>query len=309
MRTVLLISGVLIAGVALWLWGFGGAGIVADWAADAQERVQRAMAGGLRALRAGQPGALSALLTLCFSYGFFHAAGPGHGKMLISVYGVGRRVPLLRMMGLSVSSSLAQAATAIFLVYGGLWLFGWGRDDVENVSERIFLPLSYGAVALVGLWLIWRGARKLWILRRIATARSQQQSRDHTAQTNQDGICEVCGHAHGPTVEQVEQVHSVRDGLILIGAIAMRPCSGALFLLILTWRFGLYYQGALGAFAMGLGTAAVTLTVAIGSVTLRESLLQNLSGGTKAQHAMGLIEAAVGGIVLILSCQILLQYL
>lgn len=324
MRFILLIAGAAVAGLALWLWGFGGSAMVASWAASAQQDVQRAMATGLRALRAGEPGALLGLLTLCFSYGFFHAVGPGHGKLLIGGYGVGRRVSLWRLTGLSTTSSLAQSLTAVVLVYGGLWAFGWGRSDVEGLSENFFLPLSYAAVALIGAWLLWRGVRKLWQLHATTTAAEHSHSHDHHNHGghhdhghdhthhhhhHDDGVCASCGHAHGPTLEQVEQVHTIRDGILLVGAIAMRPCSGALFLLILTWRFGLYYQGVLGAFAMGLGTASVTVAVAIGSVTLRESILRNLSGGVAAQRMMGIVEALAGAVVLALSLQILSKFL
>lgn len=303
MRTLLLSVGVLVLGVALWLLAFGGMDDVSRWAAAGQRDVQNAMAGTLRRLRGGDPGALTALLGLCFAYGFFHAAGPGHGKLVIGGYGLGNRVPVLRLSVLALASSLAQAAAAVALVYAGVFLLGWTRERLVDVSEAVFAPLSYGAIGLIGLWLVIRGARR-FLVNRATAVPAQDHGHDHTHDHGAD--C-GCGHAHGPTVEEAEQVRSLRDALVLIGAVAMRPCTGALFLLILTWRMGIDLAGIAGAFVMGLGTASVTVAVAIASVTLREGALDRLSGGTGALRMMSVIEMLAGGLVAVVATQLVLS--
>ncbi|WP_335946236.1 hypothetical protein [Salipiger bermudensis] len=308
MRTVLLIAAALVAALAVWLWGFGGAAWVEASAAQGQREAQVAMAGGLRALRAGEPGALMALLGLCFAYGFFHAAGPGHGKLLIGGYGVGRRVPVLRLSTLALLSSLAQAASAVGLVYAGIWALGWGREQLTDAAEDWFAPASYGAIGLIGLWLVLRGGRKL-LARPEAGHAHEHAHHGHHHHHAPGEVCPSCGHAHGPSLEQVEQVHSLRDALVLIGAIALRPCTGALFLLILTWRMGIVSAGILGTFAMGLGTATVTVAVALASVTLREGALSRLAAGPAALRVMGAIEAAAGAMIAILAAQVVLHAL
>lgn len=296
MRRGLILGGfALTIACAVWLWVFGGAQDVARWAQNGQREAQDAMALALRALRAGEPGALLSLWGICFAYGFFHAAGPGHGKLVIGGYGVGRRVPLGRLSFLAVASSLAQAAMAVIVVYAGVTILGFGREDVQGLADGVMSQISYALIAGVGLWLAWRGARGL---------RTRAVPHDHH---HEGGHCETCGHAHGPTVEQAEAVRSWRDAAMVIGAVAVRPCTGALFLLILTWRMGFDWAGIVGAFAMGLGTASVTLLVAVGSVSLRESALMRVAESASLGRMAAMLELLAGGVIVLLAGQLLMR--
>ena len=287
----------LVVALAVWLWPMGGMIAVERWAAAGQREVQNAMAGSLRQLKAGDPAALGVLLGLCFAYGFFHAAGPGHGKVLIGGYGLGRRVPVLRLTGLAVASSLAQAATAVMLVYAGVFVLNWGRERMVATAEAILAPASYGMIALVGLWLLLRG------LKRVVHSRA-----NHGHSHGDDGAC-GCGHKHGPSVEEATQIQSLREALILIATVAIRPCTGALFLLILTWRMGLDWIGIAGAFAMGLGTASVTVAVAVGSVLLRETTLARTQQPGLLRWALPALEIVAGAVVALLSVNLMLSTL
>ncbi|KIC12962.1 membrane protein [Leisingera sp. ANG-M1] len=309
MKIFLTIAALGVAALAVWLWGFGGAGAVSAWAAEGQREAQNAMARGLRALRAGEPGALMALLTLCFAYGFFHAAGPGHGKLVIGGYGMGKPVPLTRLAGLALASSLAQAATAVVLVAGGLLLLDWGREQLTSAAEDVLAPVSYGLIALVGVWLLVRGVRRLLASRAgPAEAHAGHHHHHHHGHDPEDGVCASCGHRHGPTMEEAASVHSLRDALAIVGAVALRPCTGAVFLLLLTWRMGVLWAGIAGAFAMGLGTATVTVAVAAAAVTMRKGALAQMEG-TGALRAAALLEILAGTVVAVLASQIMLRAL
>lgn len=302
-RPILSLAALALAALVIWLWGFGGAAQVSVWARAGQAETQQAMARLLRALRAGEPGALAGLMGLCFAYGFFHAAGPGHGKLLIGGYGMAARVSALRLSLLALASSFAQAAAAVLLVYAGIFVFDLTRQHMTDLAEDIMAPASFAAIALVGLWHAIRGLRR-WRQNRPVPPPPHHHHHHH----DHDAPCASCGHKHGPTLAEAEAVTTWRDAAALIGAVAIRPCTGALFLLILTWRMGLDLAGILGAFAMGLGTASVTLAVALASVTLREGALARLATGDTAR-ALPLFEIAAGVIIAALSTHLMLSTL
>ena len=298
MRAAGLTALIVILVAATGFWGLGWDDVVTRWAADGQRQFQNAMAGALRALRAGDAGATAALLSICFAYGFFHAIGPGHGKILIGGYGVARRVRMLPLASLAVASSLAQAASAVLLVHGGLLLLGWGRAEMEGAAEDVLAPLSYATIGAIGLWLAWRGVRGL-------RQRAARHHHDH-AHEHGEGHCETCGHAHGPTPDEVARVGSLRDALILIAGIAIRPCTGALFLLLITWRMDIVTAGILGTFAMGLGTASVTVFVAILATAAREGAFAALPGASAAARIAPVLELTAGLVVAAVALSLLL---
>lgn len=300
MRRAIVLGGLALLAVLGLLWLTGGLEGLAGWLRAAQHQAQNELASAIRALRAGEAHALASFWAICLAYGVLHAAGPGHGKLIIGGYGVARRVPALRLVGLALASSLAQAAVAVVLVYALVAALGQGRVAVEGTAERWMTPIGHAMVAGLGLWLVWRGATGLKRqLRQHAPRDGHDHGHDHDHGPE-------CNHAHGPSLDQVAGVTGWRDAIALVGGIAVRPCSGALFVLILTWQLGIALVGIIGAFVMGLGTALVTMVVALLAVLAREGAFQGIGSGRVAK-AIPWIELAVGGVIAAAALGLLLQ--
>lgn len=310
MQRALILALLLATAVLAWLWLSGGGSQIAAWAAGEQREFQNGIARTLRALRGGEAGAYALLLGSCFAYGFFHAIGPGHGKLLVGGYGMARSVPMLRLSLIALVSSLGQAVTAIILAYSGVWLLGLTRERMVDTAEDWLAPLSYGLIALIGGWLVWRGLRHL---RRAMPARvnHDQHAHDHHEHHHHtdDEVCGSCGHKHGPSLAEAEQATGLRDALILIGGIAIRPCTGALFVLLITWQMEIAMAGIAGAFAMALGTASVTVAVGIAASGFRGGLTRAIAQAGALVWMMPVIEIAAGLVVVALSGTLLLRAL
>lgn len=316
-KALALILGCILLCVILWWLAQGMLAPLGDWAAGHQRSFQNRIAGSLRALRAGEPGAIMALMLVCFAYGFFHAIGPGHGKVLVGGYGLARKTPWIRLGGVALLSSLGQAVTAVVLVYGAITLLQLGRDSLIGLAEKTMAPISYGAIVAIGLWLLLRGLRKF--LRRAAPRPEVLQSSEHNHDHSHDHghshdhnaseVCSECGHRHGPSLEEVSGLQTWREAAVLIGGIAVRPCTGALFVLVITWQMGIALAGIAGAFAMALGTALVTITVGLAAIGLRGGALAVFARSGRAAQFVPVLEICAGFLVVLVASGLLMRSL
>ena len=150
--------GLLLCG-AIALWHLVPWSQLQIWAAQEQRGFQTAMAGALRAIRGGDPFAIWTLCLATAAYGFVHAVGPGHGKVLLGGAALASGATLRRMAILTLSASLAQSAFAIILVGGIGSALGWATQDLVGLTEAWLAPASAFAVSALGLVLVIRGVR------------------------------------------------------------------------------------------------------------------------------------------------------
>jgi len=276
--------------------GFGGSFL--NWINQQQQAFYRSLTGALKAMRS-DPWQMWGLVSLSFLYGVFHAAGPGHGKAVISSYMIANEVALRRGVLLSLLSSMLQALTAITVV--GVAYYLLRGLSVSMTQATHFMEIaSYALIAAFGLWLL---GRKLFSLRPGRapvhaghahthnhdvhdTHHHHHHEHDHDPHHHAEGeVCASCGHAHLPDPKLISgRDFSLREAWSAVIAVGLRPCSGALIVLTFSMLNGLWLAGIVSAFAMALGTAITVSALATLAVMAKGA-------------AVRLAGASMGGIV------------
>lgn len=293
---------VLCAGalVALLIGAFD-PGALTYWAAGVQRDFQNTMADSLRAVRAGDPTALFTLCALTFAYGFVHAIGPGHGKILLGAAAITSGATLWRLSALTLASSLGQSLVAVLLVLAGVRLFSLTSAALIDTTERLLAPASFAAIGLIGCVLALRGMRAIW--RSMPDPAPAHHEHAHDAQ----GCC-ACGHRHVPSRQEIDGLRSWREMAVLVASIAIRPCTSALFLLVIAWRLQILPAGIAATFAMGLGTAAFNLLIAWGGAGARFLISVAGTRGTGRAVLLPAAQLTAGLLVVVVSLTALLAH-
>jgi nickel/cobalt exporter len=257
---------------------FGGFGPFSDftgWMFAKQAEFYRMLSGAIRAAKADGTAARG-LMGISFVYGIFHAAGPGHGKAVISSYLVANNETWRRGIALSFASAILQAFTAVAIVGIAAVLLGATAHVMGNAVRAIEM-VSYGLIILIGLRLLWVKGRSFWhLLRPRAHAHHEHthghahhehdhdhgHSHDHAHDHDHEDEAHAWGHAHAPEPSELKGPHWLRRGLSAIVAVGLRPCSGAIIVLVFALAQGLFWIGVASTFVMGLGTAITVAAVA-----------------------------------------------
>ena len=235
------------------------------WAREKQQGFYGRMSGALRNMKSGSPIAAAwTLMLLSFGYGIFHAAGPGHGKAVISAWLLATENELRRGIVISAMSAVIQALTAIVIVSALLLLVASASAKARDVAG-VLESASYGLIGIMGLYLIWTAIRG----QRTAPATSPTTHRvsdlhhfdsfqpkldGRPAQDHVHGPDCGCGHAHLPKARDLRGDWSFARAFSLAFAVGIRPCTGAILVLIFANALGLYWAGIAATFAMAIGT-------------------------------------------------------
>ncbi len=301
----------------------GPLGGVFAWVLDKQQTLQRTLAMSVKGLKTDNPmaGALT-LAALSFLYGILHAVGPGHGKTIISSYVVANEETVRRGVIISFIAAGLQALTAVALV--GLLLFGLNATGLQiNAWSNRLESLSYAMIAIVGLYLLITQLYRLWGNWRSEPAAHEacvQVVKSHDGDGQHDHTQHHHRHAHdhdhpdhdhhghhhaaGEACDHIVDARQLagplswRKVIAVVFSVGIRPCTGAILVLVFAVTQGLFWAGVAATFAMALGTAitvAVLATLALGS---RELALK-LGGASSKWASVVWTTCSLGGALVI----------
>lgn len=315
-------------------------GGIIGWLLARQSEFYRQISSTIRAAKA-DGSAVWSLLVISFAYGVFHAAGPGHGKMVISSYLVANEETARRGIALSFASALAQALVAIAIVgVGALVLNATARTMCG--AERVIEIASYALIAAFGARLAWsKGggllrALKAWreestpsLMPALADghahdhhhhehghAHAAHDDRGHDHHLHHHGHHdhghvhdEHCGHSHGPQPSELAGPGGWARGLSAVLTVGVRPCSGAILVLVFALAQGLFWAGVAATLVMGLGTAITVAAIAIVAVSAK-GLAQRFASGRDGGGTVVMrgIEFGAAALVLLFGAGLLLGY-
>ncbi|VVE47646.1 hypothetical protein PEP31012_04523 [Pandoraea eparura] len=251
------------------------------------------------------------LMLLSFGYGVLHALGPGHGKLVVSAYLLSHRARVSHAVALSTWSACVQAISAIALVGGAAWIANAGLGGVLTRAATLEL-VSYFSLLCVGLFTVWSivTRRDCCDEGRITLARKPRiglfgiKHDDHGAQQ---------GHYLGGQLTRRRRVTPwarvdmntgnawIARQILMTGlAVGVRPCVGAIFVLIAALANGIFMVGVFSAFAMAAGVSLTVLAIGLASLGINRVVSNRSAARTQALQTIRSRFALAGAVFITL---------
>ena len=271
----------------------GSAGPIVEF----QRRLNAEIAGSMRAI--GQGGSLPSFLlalAFAFAYGAIHAFGPGHGKLVIVSYFLGREVRVVRGVAMAAQIAVVHVIAAVVIV----WLadlavragFGVGLSELPGVRAASFL-----IIFAIGLYMLWHAVRGL--VRRADGGTAGRPHGHHHGHSH--------GHEHGHGHGHAHSHGGAFEGGLVALAAGMVPCPGAVLVMLYAVANDMIYQGILLVAAMSLGIGASICALGVGAILARQTAMRlvDRSGGAgradRFRHTMNLAGALLVSLIGLLS--------
>jgi len=334
LRFVITISLFVALGYALWLvWP-----TLITTGMQWQKQINNELSELLHAAKNESLMAGLSLIALSFMYGILHSVGPGHGKLIVTTYIATQEAKVKLSLIITLVSSLMQAFVAVALVSVLLMFFDASMREINQKAE-LLIPLSFYTAILLGIVIIWRN---LILMYRVIKEHKETPNKGVTNGADM-GIKRLtpatplvsvakyaapasslvvehehhdncgCGHQHVVAPDLINDASSFKEYLAIILSIGIRPCTGAIMVLLFANMLDIYWLGIVSAVVMALGTALTTSTIAIMTITGKQAVRRYLATGKRKKRLKNgpnitkFIVPIMGGLILILLGMLLLE--
>ncbi len=289
------------------------------WIIGQESMFSRLLTGALRSAQENR-GAYFLLAGLSFAYGVFHAAGPGHGKAVVTSYMVSNERALRRGLVISLLAAILQGLVAIALVGALAGVFRVTAQRMNAAAGDLELAAYCGIILLGIVLLVTKGAalaatvRRNWATARVFAAAPPRLAFPPDGQAvflaDGGGLDHVhgpdCVHCHIPDPKQLGAGFSWKSAAVTIATAGARPCSGAILILVFALARDMFPVGVAAVFAMSLGTAITTGSLAMMAVFAKKIALRFSGKGSSRAEIVGrLIEVAAAFCVLLFGVALL----
>jgi nickel/cobalt transporter (NicO) family protein len=248
------------------------------------------------------------LVGVSFLYGVFHAVGPGHGKAVITSYLLASGQTVKRGIVISFAAALMQGLTAIALVLVAAVMLHATAVAMTRATDW-FEIISYALIAAVGAWLLWvkitgRGHHHHHHehdhahLHAHDLGAAYAGAHDHVQHEHHHDHG-ACGHSHAPDPRLLSQPLTLSRAWVAILAVGIRPCSGAIIMLVFALSQNWLLVGVGSVLVMSLGTFMTVSALSVLAVAAKGAALRlvGLESGL-AERIMRGVE--IGGALLVL---------
>ncbi|MEH6452679.1 MAG: nickel/cobalt transporter [Psychromonas sp.] len=258
-----------------------------------------------------------ALSSLSFTYGVLHSLGPGHGKVIVTTYLATHPSKVKMSLLLTVLASLMQALVAIVIVSLLVFVFNFSMREV-NAKVEVLISFSFICLMLLGSYIIYRALVQIisqikqnktasastvsFTAFKPTTSKPSSLIKQGTAEHLHSADC-GCGHQHVVDPNTLNNASSVNQYIAVIFSIGIRPCTGAIMVLLFANMLEMYWLGVVSALLMAVGTACTISTIALLTVAGKKIIYRYLTTKTAKQklNFSSLLLQSVGGALLLIT--------
>jgi nickel/cobalt exporter len=273
----------------------------------------RLLTGAVRATKDRGAAAWS-LVALSFAYGVVHAAGPGHGKAVIASYLIANERTLHRGVVISAAAAILQAGVAVAIVATAALLLQATSKQMTQAANLVEIA-SYASITMLGCFLVYKKGKAL--LRSVRAARGLTLEAAFAAAAASPGAARASDHTFCAADASLTHEHDASCGhlvalqrgspgdaggfepaVLTVLAAGLRPCSGAILVLVFSLSQGVLTVGIVSVAAMAIGTMITTSALAAFAV-LGKRAAEKLVNGSNYSFLIGRVIEVTAAVVVL----------